>query len=340
MRRVAARLARAGVLAAATFGACSARAEAPTTQAPSSAAGPVENARARYREGVDAYRSGHYRESIDYFLEADRLSPSAVLSFNIALAYEKIDDPAAALRWYRDYLRRAPDAKDKASVEATVHGFEQRLAAKGVQQVTVFTDPSGATLALDGKPVGVTPFTTEIPPGTHRIELSRDGYDAATQSVDVPADHATDIQVTLRAAVTSPPPVAAPPAAPVPPSTGSAPEPPHEAPQSGPPLTTFGIVGLAAGGAALGGALTFELLRRSAESDAKSERTQVGYADRVDTMQSRQTAARVLLGTGVVLAATGGVFLYFGQKSRSESRVSVGLACAPGGCASSVRGRF
>src|SRR5262249_28961624 len=85
--------------------------------ASSGAAQPMEIARARYRQGVEAYKAGHYRESIDYFLEADRASPSAALSFNIAVAYEKIDDVAAALRWYRDYLRRAPDAKDRAGVE-------------------------------------------------------------------------------------------------------------------------------------------------------------------------------------------------------------------------------
>lgn len=320
------------------------RASAAGATAPQSAAAqPVETARARYRQGVEAYRAGHYRESIDYFLEADRAAPSAALSFNIALAYEKIDDAAAALRWYRDYLRRNTDAKDRESVEGTIHGLEARLAAKGVQQITVFSEPGGATLSVDDRPVGVTPWTIELAPGAHRLELRREGYETARQSIDVAPDHAADVSVTLAAAspaapVAAPTASLAPAAAPSPTpgqDTHAAPDGSHRA------LTTWGIVGLAAGGAALGGAVTFEILRRSAESDAKSERTQVGYADRVDTMEARQTVARVLLGTGLALAATGGILLFLGQSGASNGEAaSVGVGCSPDGCASTLRGRF
>lgn len=307
----------------------------------SGAAQPLEIARARYRQGVEAYQAGHYRESIDYFLEADRVSPSAALSFNIALAYEKIDDPAAALRWYRDYLRRNPDAKDRASVEQLVQTFEARLAAKGVQQFTVMSEPSAATVLVDGKAVGVTPWTMEIKPGQHALEVRHDGFETIKQSINVPADHATDIQLTLKAAEEAP---AA--AAPAPSLPASAPPP---APTSkgdegteggGKTLTTLGIVGMAAGGAALIGAGTFELLRKSSENDAKKDPTQIGYADHVDTMESQQTVARVLLGTGIVLAATGGVLFFLGSKKSSEKTTAFDVGCAPGGCLTTVRGRF
>jgi tetratricopeptide (TPR) repeat protein len=306
----------------------------------SGAAQPLEIARARYRQGVEAYQAGHYRESIDYFLEADRNSPSAALSFNIALAYEKIDDPAAALRWYRDYLRRAPDSKDRASVESLVKTFETRLAAKGVQQVTVFSEPGAATVLVDGKPVGVTPWTMEIRPGQHALEVRHDGFETIKQSIDVPADHATDVQLTLKAASEAPA------AAPAPNLPASAPPPAATTKADegtgggGKTLTTLGIVGLAAGGAALIGAGTFELLRKGSENDAKKDPTQIGYADHVDTMESQQTVARVLLGTGVVLAATGGVLLFFGSKKSSESATAFDVGCAPGGCVTTVRGRF
>lgn len=306
----------------------------------SSAAQPLEVARARYRQGVEAYQAGHYRESIDYFLEADRVSPSAALSYNIALAYEKIDDPAAALRWYRDYLRRAPDTKDRASVETIIQSFEARLASKGVQQVTILTEPASATVLVDGKPVGVTPWTMEVPPGAHTLEIRHDGFETVKQSIDVPADHATDLQVTLQAAQQAP--AAAPATAPSAPASAQAPATADQGTKTsgGSTLTTLGIVGLAAGGAALIGAGTFELLRRGTEDDAKKETTQVGYADRFDTMQSQQTAARVLLGTGVAFAAAGGILLYLGLSKSSDSSPAVGVGCAPGGCVSTVRGRF
>lgn len=301
----------------------------------STAVQPVELARLRYRQGVEAYQAKRYREAIDYFLEADRLAPNAALSFNIARAYENTDDPAATLRWYRDYLRRAPEAPDRPEIEAVIHGLEKRLAAKGVQQVTIQSDPTQADLTIDGRSVGVTSWTGEIAPGTHNLLLEHDGYAAREQTFEVPADHAAEISVTLDVAE------------PVAPPTGNAekpvatpPAPPkveNHTPGGNSTFTTLGFIGIGAGGAALGGALVFEILRRSAESDAKSAHTQVGYADHLNTMQSRQTAARVLLGAGVALAVGGGAFLWLGRERRGTN---VGLACAPGGCLSSVRGRF
>src|SRR5262252_5469228 len=82
----------------------------------SAAPQPRELARVRYRQGVEAFKEARFQDAIDLFLEADQLAPSAALSFNIGAAYEKIDQPAAALRWYRDYLRRAPDASDRAQI--------------------------------------------------------------------------------------------------------------------------------------------------------------------------------------------------------------------------------
>src|SRR5260221_9965172 len=156
------------------------------------AAQPRELARVRYRQGVEAYKEGHFREGIDLFLDADQLAPSAALSFNIAAAYEKIDQPAAALRWYRDYVRRAPDAADRAQVEAMVRGFEQALEKSGVQQLTVSSTPLSATLIIDGQPVGVTPWTGEIPPGSHQLELGLDGRASASRTIEIPSGPSID----------------------------------------------------------------------------------------------------------------------------------------------------
>ncbi|HEX7671787.1 MAG TPA: PEGA domain-containing protein [Polyangiaceae bacterium] len=307
----------------------------------SGAAQPAELARMRYRQGVDAYRGGRYRESIDYFLEADALAPSAALSYNIARAYEKIDDPGAALRWYRDYLRRAPDAKDRAETEVLAHGFEQRLAEKGVQQVTVLSAPRGATVLIDDTAVGITPFTTEIPPGTHRVELRLDGYEPASSTLELPPDHAVDLAVTLSAraapATESKAPTAA--AAPAAPNSAQSPDRAQKSP-GGFPTKIVGWTLVGAGGAALGASLVFELLRHGAESDAKKETTQIGYADRLDTMESRQTAARIFAVTGAVLAIGGGVVLVVGGRKREDTAPAVSAACVPSMCWSTVRGAF
>ncbi len=51
--------------------------------------------------------------------------------------------------------------------------------------VTVTSDPAGATLRVDGKEVGHTPWTDFLPPGSHDFEASLAGHDGAKSTVHV-----------------------------------------------------------------------------------------------------------------------------------------------------------
>ena len=65
-------------------------------------------ARAHFKKGVALYNKKQYRDAIDELLAADALAPSPAFAFNVALAFEDMGDVASALRWYREYVRRAP----------------------------------------------------------------------------------------------------------------------------------------------------------------------------------------------------------------------------------------
>jgi hypothetical protein len=285
-------------------------------------------AKARYERGVEAYSAGRFKDAVDHFLAADQLSPSAPLSFNIARAYEKLGDDSGALRWYRDYVRRAPNAPNAADVGALVNRYEERLAAKGVQQLTVLSTPSGATVTIDAAPVGVTPWTGDIPPGRHKVELTLRGYGDSTTELDLGADHAQDLNVRLTEA-------------PLHAESGPAESPaPVTIIQTGPSSAArdekggFGIlpiVVMGAGGAVLGGALTFEILRQGSERQAERESTQVGYKTKLDEMTSRRTTARVLLGIGGGLVVAGGALLVvdiLGSKPKKTAALRAGIGPA------------
>ena len=309
-----------------------ARADAPSDEA------AMEQRRAaaksKYQQGAEAYSAGRFKDAVDLFLAADQLSPSAPLSFNIARAYEKLGDDSGALRWYRDYLRRNPDASNAATVRPLITALAESLRKKGVQQLTVLSSPAGATVLVDDRPLGVTPWTGELPPGEHRLLLSLRGYSDVEQSVSLAADQPLDTNVRLEqlapasVQVVAPPPIAPPPAAPV-----------SDATSHGKKLGVLPWVTLAAGTAALGGALTFEILRRSAENDAKAADNQREYYEHLQTEQSRQTAARVFLGTGGALLLAGGLMLLF-DKDASSRPVSAGLVCLPNACSATARGSF
>jgi tetratricopeptide (TPR) repeat protein len=285
-----------------------------------------QRARERYLRGVEAYKKGRYRRAIKLFQEAARFVPSPALSFNIALAYEDLGSVSHALRWYRDYLRRLPDADDRVEVERSIRRLESQLRKRGVQQVTVLSSPAGATILLDGRSVGVTPWTGDIAPGPHRLVLQLRGYADAATEFTVAHDRARDVSVAFTQPGPQPSPTPKP--APVVAST-AAPAPPVDQPESGegPRLLTW--ITLGAGAATLGGAVVFEVLRADAEAEARDAPTQVQAAAALESIEQRRTTARVLAGLGGVLTATGTVLLML-DLSRAPAARPPGSSAAPG----------
>jgi tetratricopeptide (TPR) repeat protein len=156
-----------------------------------------DRARVLFQEGVAAYRAGKYYEAVDIFLATQRIYPDTQLTFNVARAYEHLGNIAAALRYYRDYLRQADRPSDGEEVRQRVRNLERQLAERGVMQLTVLSRPEAATVLLDGKAVGITPFTAETYPGKHRLALSLDAHTTTEQVVDVDAHTARDVSVVL-----------------------------------------------------------------------------------------------------------------------------------------------
>jgi tetratricopeptide (TPR) repeat protein len=305
-------------------------------------AGVEPSAQAHIDAGVKAYQEGRFRDAVESFKEADRLAPSARLSFNIAKVYERMGDNRSALAAYRDYLRRLPAADNEAEVSQRVAELERALAAIGVQQLSVLSTPAGATVAIDDVSRGVTPWTGELAPGVHQVSLRLDGYTEATRPVELPADHAIDVELALTRAPT---PVAA--AVPAPPREST---PPIGVPRAGagleeapqaearvPEWWTWSLFGGSA--AALLGAGILELSRRDLEDQARHTQVQVERQDKSESMESRQTAARVVVGVGVVAALAGAVSLYF-DLERAEQAPTLAFDCTPSGCSMGAGGRF
>ena len=287
-------------------------------------------AKSKYEQGVDLYRNERYADAVQLFLEADALSPSAALSFNIARAYEKLADDAATLRWYRNYLRLNPEAPNADEVKQSVQTLSLALAKKGIQQLTVLSTPSGATVAIDGQALGVTPLTLELKPGAHHALVTLRDFSDAQRDFTLLAPSALDLPFELNAAPAVPPPLVSNPA---------------QHAQNGAVPTErgrrFGVapwVTLGAGALALGGAAYFEVRRRSAQDAVRDDKTQLATKDDIDAMNARQTAARVLLGVGGVLVATGGALLVFNTRVAPESTAA--FSVLPGGAAFSVMRSF
>jgi tetratricopeptide (TPR) repeat protein len=305
-----------------------ARAEPPSTEAAADAR--LNQAKQKFDEGVRAFGERRYAEAAQAFREADAIQPSPALSFNIARAYERLEDAPGALRWYRDYLRRNPQATNAAEVRARIAQLTLVLEARGVQQLSVLGKPAGAEVSIDGRAAGVVPFTTELSPGAHHLSARASGY--GDQELDFvleprsPQDLVISLEPLAPSQPLAPPAKAAPPAAPPPPpALGKRP---------------FGIapwIVLGAGAASSLGALGFELARRSAESDAK-QADQLDYPQHFDAMHGRQTTARILAVAGGALLLGGGALLLLNTPQQPTR--SLALGCTSSGCALGMSGSF
>ncbi len=72
------------------------------------------------------------------------------------------------------------------------------------QAVMISSSPGGATVRLGTRPVGKTPVTLRVAPGTYKVTISRPGYATVTRTITVKQGKPASLGVTLVAAGPSP----------------------------------------------------------------------------------------------------------------------------------------
>ena len=86
----------------------------------------MEQAKAYFGAGVDAYDQGKYEVALREFQHAHALSHSPALYFNMAACEEHMDHYQAAALLLRQYLIEKPDADDRGNVELRIKSLEER----------------------------------------------------------------------------------------------------------------------------------------------------------------------------------------------------------------------
>ncbi len=202
--------------------------------------------------------------------------------------------------------------------------LEQRLAAEGVQQLRVFSQPIGARVFIDDKVMGMTPFSAELPLGTHRVAVEVEGYALNERQIELTADTSVALDFTLERRTETAPLVEATPD--IPPAALSVPSaipqaalaaPSTEATSTWRPrpgLWTWVAAGVTA--AALATAVGFGLNAQK-QSDAlmtREPRTGANATLLRDGAKGSAATSNILYGVaGVAGAATVGLFFFEGE---------------------------
>lgn len=163
------------------------------------ATGETDPYEARMVSGRRAYQRGNFEAAIEDFQAAFdvRAEPGAL--YNIAKAYEKMARYEDALEFYGQYLELAPNAPDKADVEAIMTRLRRDLKAR-FQELSISSTPPGAEVYLDERNdgiIGQTPLHTKLPPGPHRIYIEANGYKPIERAFVMPDDKPLALDLAL-----------------------------------------------------------------------------------------------------------------------------------------------
>ncbi|HVV53469.1 MAG TPA: tetratricopeptide repeat protein [Polyangia bacterium] len=129
-----------------------------------------------YQQATRAYDLGKYQEAIDEYQKVYEIDGDPVMLYNIAQAYRLNDQPQEAIHFYRRYLQRSPDARNKDDVERKIAAQEKlieerRKAAAAVSPPPPKPAPPPVTAVVpppapppEAKPVVVSPPPPPPPP--------------------------------------------------------------------------------------------------------------------------------------------------------------------------------
>ncbi len=274
-----------------------------------------ELARQHFAWGADLYAKGRYAQALAEFEEVNRLAPHPAVFYNMAHCHEKLGQPGAALRSYRQYLRSEPGAADRDAVLEAIAALEQQLARGGVQQLLVFSEPAGAEVRVDGALAGKAPCNAELAPGIHEVSVEMEGRLPVRREATLPKDRSLVLEIRLPEAPARP---LAPPA--ISPAPGALPVPlltaevRADAPRKG-RLWTWVAAGASA--AALGVGIVYGVSAKNARDSLVAPgapRTQADAQRSYDTAVSRQRTANVFFGIAGAAGAAGvGLFFLEGR---------------------------
>ncbi len=121
-------------------------AQAPAAQARESAR--VARARGFFEQGMAAYQANDFGRAAQLLTRADDVLPSAELAFNIAYCYQRMSEPARAIRYYERFLSTGtPSDAVRADVTARIAAMQALVARQ--RDLTMTLPPTTDAVAQD-----------------------------------------------------------------------------------------------------------------------------------------------------------------------------------------------
>lgn len=275
----------------------------------------AQDARVIFGEGQEAYNQGDYEKSVSKWNEAYKLDPKPLIQYNLSNAYERLGKLTEAIKAAELYLStaREDDRARRSDTTARLEKMKRRLEKTGI---VISGAPDGSAISIDGQSWGLTPRPDPIrvSPGSHTVELSKDGYRGFTAVVSVSPGQRLGVTASMEQKDG---------AAPVANVEESATEGPKPQPEADDEFPIWPVSLMAGGGAVAIGGLIVGAIASSTADDSVT-----GDDDDADSAKTLALVADIMIFGGLAIAA-GGVLWYFLDSGEDEATDSVSWGVVP-----------
>jgi hypothetical protein len=154
--------------------------------------GALASARAFDQQGVLAFEAGRYHDALLYFQAALAHGGPSSERWNAAKCYLRLDQPEEAESELVAYLALpglGPD--DAREGAAALDGLRRQSST-----LTVISTPLRLAVRLDGRHVGATPLSIQVPPGEHVVVVDRDASTHDARRINAHLGRAIIVEAT------------------------------------------------------------------------------------------------------------------------------------------------
>ena len=285
-------------------------------------------------QGREAYKAGDYVMAAAHFTSSMKLASNVEAQFWLAMALDLQGKATEAVDAF-ETLFADPRHTDLPAeqLEPAKQRFEvlQQIPAT----VVIHVSPPNPQLQLNGEvQEGSSPFSLEVPAGTHKLQVSTEGFETVETELTVKPAQTIEQALELKEQPEQAPATQAEPAAAPPPA-----EPPSK-------LPAYVTLGVAGAGAVVG--TIFGIQALSAKSDFDKEKT----VDAADDVERNALIADMAFGLAITLGITGVVLLTSDEapdgeaasarpvKPSRKARLEVAPYVSPYGGGAAARGTF
>jgi hypothetical protein len=121
-----------------------------------------QDVRVHYERATRAYDLNKYQEAIDEYQKVYEIDGDPVMLYNIGQAYRLNDQPQESIHFYRRYLQRSPEARNREDVNRKIVNLEKLIEERRKAAAAV-TPPPPATPAPETKVETPAPVLTPAP---------------------------------------------------------------------------------------------------------------------------------------------------------------------------------